>query len=227
MDPNQNSLAQLPGAATSLVGHDEYEGGAQYYDRVFEPLLGHIRRALRSWVDVHAVGRALDLGCGTGKQLALLHGSGERWGINLSPAMLAQARQQVPGRCLRGDVSRVPFVDGAFDLVYCQFALHEKSAQVIADLLGEAQRLLKPGGHLLVTDYSLPGGVNPLAHVVGQGIRFIEWRAGAEHYGNYRDWMQRGGIDGILTRAGWQRVSSQPFYLGNISMNAYQPAEGG
>jgi ubiquinone/menaquinone biosynthesis C-methylase UbiE len=95
--------------------------------------------------------KALDVGCGTGHQMALLRARGfEVAGIDGSEPMLEHARLNNPGCDLRrGDVSSLPFPDGAFDLVM--------SIEVLRYLpnpgscVREMARVLRPGGECLVT----------------------------------------------------------------------------
>ena len=75
---------------------------------------------------------------------------------DLVPAMLALARKQspdIPVVCF--DAVRLPFPDRVFDRVVCTFALHHIREQRRA--LGEAHRVLTPGGQLLVITWGNAG----------------------------------------------------------------------
>jgi ubiquinone/menaquinone biosynthesis C-methylase UbiE len=63
--------------------------------------------------------RALDAGCGTGIYTTWLSGLGlNATGLDRDPAMLAAAAGKAPAaRLVEGDVGRLPFADGEFDLV--------------------------------------------------------------------------------------------------------------
>lgn len=77
------------------------------------------------WLDFASVGSALDVGCGDGFSSV---GMSERiprvWGVDRSNAMLARHPHRGSGRLARGDITRLPFRDGAIDLVYCWEVLH-------------------------------------------------------------------------------------------------------
>ena len=45
--------------------------------------------------------------------------------------MLEQAAKNIQEKCLKGNVAELPFLQKSFDLVYSQFALHEKSLNLI------------------------------------------------------------------------------------------------
>ncbi|MGA4843836.1 class I SAM-dependent methyltransferase [Streptomyces sp. G45] len=97
-------------------------------------------------------GRALDAACGTGRIAVLLAGHGhEVTGVDSSPAMLARARERVPGGVfLEGDVRALPVADGVVDLVTCSLALTH--VPDLAPVFAEFARVLRPGGHLVVSD---------------------------------------------------------------------------
>jgi SAM-dependent methyltransferase len=94
--------------------------------------------------------RILEAGCGTGYWLAgLAPAAGQVHGLDLSPGMLAQARQRPERLNLsRGRASHLPYADASFDLVYCVNAIHHFQDQ--AAFVREAHRLLRPGGVLAV-----------------------------------------------------------------------------
>ena len=91
--------------------------------------------------------RALDLGTGTGAgalRLAQLFPEAEIVGVDLSEAMLAQARENTPPelrervRYERADASALPFGDGTFEL-----ASHAN----MIPFFDEVARVVAPGGH--------------------------------------------------------------------------------
>jgi len=77
-------------------------------------------------------------------------------GVELSPAMLAVARQYAAdlGREVdlhEGDAERLPFGDASFDTVVCALALC--TIPDPAGAIGEMRRVLVPGGRLLLLDH--------------------------------------------------------------------------
>lgn len=104
-----------------------------------------------------------DFGCGTGtmtRTLALRVGpSGSVTGIDMHSAQLEQARKS----CISAGLANTRFIEAdacttglganTFDLVYCRFLLLHLSNPVAC--LHEMQRVLKPGGILVVQDGDL------------------------------------------------------------------------
>ncbi len=208
---------------TTGSSHDEYSGSAKYYDLVIEPFLHGIRKRLASWIEAQQIARALDIGCGTGKQISMAPKETESIGIDLSRSMLHQAEKKVPGRCILGNATDLPFEDEHFDMVYTQFALHEKDADVIDGLLAEARRVLSRVGHLVVVDYTAAPSWSAFGQVSHKVIAGIEKLAGQEHYANYKSWLSRGGMDRILSERGWTEASAVSFYGGTIKMGVFKP----
>jgi ArsR family transcriptional regulator len=118
-----------------------------------------VEAALCAQVPAHAFGRLVDIGTGTGRVLELLAPRVENGvGIDASRAMLALARARLARSGLthctvrQGDMYRLPFADGSFDIAVLQMVLHY--AEEPAGVLAEAARILRPGGRLLVIELS-------------------------------------------------------------------------
>jgi ubiquinone/menaquinone biosynthesis C-methylase UbiE len=103
--------------------------------------------------------RILDVGCGAGKQCFVffneLAGEAEITGGDVSPELLAQARQEnakIGDQIRFTDLDfnqRFPFEDDQFDLLSCCFAIYY--AQDIPFTIKEMHRVLKPGAILFST----------------------------------------------------------------------------
>ena len=117
--------------------------------------------------------RALDVAGGTGDLAAGLAGQvGERGLVVLSDinrAMLQRGRDRLTDRGVLGnveyvqaDAQRLPFRDGSFDCITIGFGLRNVTDKPAA--LAAMQRVLKPGGQLLVLEFSHPvaPGLGPL-----------------------------------------------------------------
>jgi SAM-dependent methyltransferase len=130
-----------------------------YWDRVAnEKRFSHPLR--RDWLrryfkNPHA--RVLDYGCGYGRTLADLSAAGFKnlFGVDFSEAMLARAMSEKPGglRLIRNDGRHLPLKSESFDAVLlfavltCTPQAHEQRL-----LLAEAERVLRPGGLLYLSD---------------------------------------------------------------------------
>lgn len=110
----------------------------------------------REWVCSRAAGRVLEVAIGTGRNLPFYPPEVTLTGIELSPAMLAIARQRATelGREVdlrEGDAQALPFEAGSFDTAVCTLSLcaipdHGKA-------IAEMARVLRPGGRLLLLDH--------------------------------------------------------------------------
>jgi demethylmenaquinone methyltransferase/2-methoxy-6-polyprenyl-1,4-benzoquinol methylase len=108
--------------------------------------------------------RVLDLATGSG-DLALTIArklpEAKVTGADFSPEMLAVARQKGLTDTVVADALQLPFAEAGFDVVTVAFGLRNMADWGAA--LAEMARVLVPGGHVLVLDFSLPhGGWRPL-----------------------------------------------------------------
>ena len=103
--------------------------------------------------------RVLDLATGSG-DLALAIARklprAEITGADFSPEMLALARGKGLQRTVVADALRLPFEDAAFECVTVAFGLRNMADWDGA--LREMARVIAPGGHALVLDFSVPAG---------------------------------------------------------------------
>lgn len=75
-------------------------------------------------------------------------------GADFCLPMLQVARRKGVAHLVAADGTRLPFADGSFDAVTVAFGLRNMASWPGA--LGEISRVLRPGGHLLVLDFSMP-----------------------------------------------------------------------
>jgi len=103
--------------------------------------------------------RVLDLAAGSGDlALALQGGLPEATIIaaDFSPEMLAVARGKGVRETVWADALQLPFETESFECVTVAFGLRNMADW--GQALSEMARVLRPGGHLLVLDFSLPAG---------------------------------------------------------------------
>ena len=83
--------------------------------------------------------------------------SGQVWLTDINHAMLARGRDRLVDHghlcpTARCDAEKLPFADDYFDCCTVAFGLRNMTHKDVA--LGEMQRVLKPGGRLLVLEFS-------------------------------------------------------------------------
>jgi demethylmenaquinone methyltransferase/2-methoxy-6-polyprenyl-1,4-benzoquinol methylase len=103
----------------------------------------------------------LDVGCGTGDMLLILHEAlpeAALTGLDFSPNMLKAAEKKCGGiaglRLVEGNACRLPMEDSSFDGVSIAFAL--RNTADYEAVVSEAFRVLKPGGAFLCIDSFVP-----------------------------------------------------------------------
>lgn len=129
-----------------------YDEWAPSYDTQSNQLLEIEQPIVREILAGLPVGVALDAACGTGRHSAYLASLGHTViGVDASPGMLAVAREEVPQATFQhGDLHALPLADRSVDLVICAIALAH--VEEIERPFREFARVLRPGGHLVVSD---------------------------------------------------------------------------
>ncbi len=131
------------------------------------------KRFTLALANLRAGQRALDLAGGSGDLAAgLARQVGERGLVvlaDINAAMLARGRDRLIDAgfaariaCVQADAERLPFPDGCFDCITIGFGLRNVTDKAAA--LKSMRRALKPGGQLLVLEFSQPRlpGLKPL-----------------------------------------------------------------
>jgi ubiquinone/menaquinone biosynthesis C-methylase UbiE len=190
------------------MGHSEpdaYRRVARWYDSIFGRLNAGLRGLGLKMLPPREGMDVLDVGCGTGIQLASYKEARCRVsGIDVSQAMLNVARRRLGERAdLRlGDATRMPYPDGAFDLVLAATVLHEMLPEVRGTVLDEMERVLRPDGRMLVIDFEV-GPVRGLRGWITKAVITIsELAAGRPHHRNYRNFMVSGGLPTLFADRG-------------------------
>lgn len=106
-------------------------------------------------LDLHANSTVLDVGCGSGRDVArmmeLVGPTGEVWGVDIHQDFIRQAKADHPnGLFVEGDVYQLPFKDHFFDAVRIERVLTH--VEDIFKPLAEIIRVTKPGGIISVVD---------------------------------------------------------------------------
>ncbi|MFC3995630.1 class I SAM-dependent methyltransferase [Nocardiopsis sediminis] len=161
--------------------------------RGYDASMSRIERFLfgdgRAWACAQAVGETLDVGVGTGLNLPLYPSGVRITGIDLSPAMLAVARDRgaelgIDADLRVADAERLPFADDAFDTVVCTLTLCSVPDVDLA--LREMRRVLRPGGRLVLLDH-----VRPTSAPLRWLLLAIQWGMNRIEPGNGEQMMRR------------------------------------
>jgi demethylmenaquinone methyltransferase/2-methoxy-6-polyprenyl-1,4-benzoquinol methylase len=109
-----------------------------------------------------------------------------------------------------GDAFRLPFADNSFDAVYNTLAAHE--FKKISKIIAEAYRVLKPGGRIVLYDFSYPENLLLrytylpfVKHIVELGTFFVYDAEG---------WRK------ILNAEGFKDIETESLYGASILIRA-------
>ncbi len=141
--PEQATKARVRAAFERAAG--SYDSAAEVQRRICQHLLSRLPATLQPQ-------RLLDAGCGTGYALELLHArfpDAQALALDFSPAMLQRCLAATPATplALAGDIEQLPLASASLDLYWSSLAVQWCD---LAHALGEARRVLRPAGQLLL-----------------------------------------------------------------------------
>jgi SAM-dependent methyltransferase len=97
----------------------------------------------------------------------------------------------------------LPFPDATFDAVTCSLALHHLPEEVRAGAIGEMQRVLKPGGRMMIVEFGKSRAASSLFHPVAL---LHHRRAGILD-----------GVVAMMRDAGFERIASAPLGFAGLA----------
>lgn len=155
----------------------------------------------------------LDLGSGGGIDVLLsakrVAPGGRAYGLDMTEEMLELARRNQAeagvenAEFLKGEIEDVPLPDGQVDVVIsnCVINLSTEKERVI----GEAFRVLKPGGRFAVSDVVFLGEKNKLAPGVARNVEL--WS------GCVSGALEKGEYEALLSEAGFEAVAVEVTHI--------------
>jgi demethylmenaquinone methyltransferase/2-methoxy-6-polyprenyl-1,4-benzoquinol methylase len=179
----------------------------------------------------------LDLATGSGDVLfALRQGLGESvclTGLDFCEPMLEQARKKrekkllgsEDNQFLHGDCLQLPFADESFDLITISFGLRNLADREKG--LSEMQRVLRPGGRLIVLEFSQPYlWFRPLYYFYLKGIlpwvaRCLTGDRDAYLYlgSSISEFPNRAGLCREIEQAGFSQVQAKALTFSIVSLH--------
>lgn len=150
-----------------------FDRQARDYDTA--PYGRHARRLhadVMSAVETFSFASVLDVGCGTGATLTAIkaaHPLARAWGVDLSPGMIAVARERlersgVSAEVQVADAEHLPLPDGAVDLVVCVDSLHHYPDPGTA--LAEMHRVTRPSGGLVLGEWRVAAPLRQILNLL-------------------------------------------------------------
>jgi ubiquinone/menaquinone biosynthesis C-methylase UbiE len=135
------------------------------YDPMVKLLGGDAaRRALIDQAKLQRGHRVLEVGCGTGTLITMLkrlYPDVDLVGLDPDPKALSRARRKAARERAfiqldQGFADELPYPDRSFDRIFSAFMFHHLPSGEKGPMLGEARRVLKPGGELHMLDFEGP-----------------------------------------------------------------------
>ncbi|MBN9170198.1 MAG: demethylmenaquinone methyltransferase [Microbacterium sp.] len=235
-EPNRADLGKDPGRVSGMF--DQVAAG---YDRTNTVLsLGNDRLwrvATTRAVAPRPGQRILDLAAGTGaSSVALARSGAEVVAADFSKGMIAEGRRRhggVPNLTFaEADATALPFGDDEFDAVTISFGLRNVNDPQQA--LREMRRVTKPGGRLVVCEFSHPpsrafAGLSAFSHdrILSTVAKAVSSNADAYDYLNesIRAWPDQRTLSARIRAAGWTDVAHRNLSFGIVALHrATKPA---
>lgn len=216
-----------------------FDAVARRYDLTNDVLsLGQDRRWRRltvAAVDPRPGETVLDLAAGTGTSSVPFAEAGARvvpCDFSLGMLTAGKARRPELG-FVAGDALRLPFADASFDAVTISFGL--RNVARTTDALAEMLRVTRPGGRVVVCEFSTPTwppfrtvyteylvrALPALARLVSSDPESYEYLADS-----IRAWPDQRGLARLMRDAGWRDVAYRNVSGGIVALHrAWRPAD--
>ncbi len=174
------------------------------YDPVLRRMMPEValKQRLIAQAEIATGQHVLDLGAGTGTLTVMIKQScpgADVVGLDGDPQVLALARAKASaaGAAItfdQGLATTLPYADGAFDRVLSSLVLHHLTTDDKQAALGEAWRVLRPGGELHILDFGPPQ--NAPAWVISLVFRRLE-RTADNIAGRLPEMLRQAGFSAV------------------------------
>lgn len=171
-----------------------------------------------------APSRVLDLATGSGDLAIAIQRAcpqAQVLGADFSVPMMREAQRQQFAKLIAADALSLPLADSAFDVVTVAFGLRNMASWPGA--LGEIRRVLRPGGHLVILDFSLPRTplfrapyLFYLKQIMPRIAGLLTGKRDAYEYlcGSIERFPSGGQMEALLRNCGFADAVSRPLSLG-------------
>ncbi len=209
-----------------------FDAVAEKYDVTNSVLTGGIdrmwRRATVRAVGAHAGDRVLDIAGGTGTSAEPFVAAGVDVVVaDFSVGMLRVGKARRPDLVfVAADATRLPFADGSFDAVTMSFGL--RNVHDRGSALREFLRVTRPGGRLVICEFSTPTWAPLRTAYTGVALRVLpavarRTSSDPESYEylveSIRAWPDQSALAAELIDAGWAEVQWRNLTGGIVALH--------
>ena len=231
----------IPEAQKAGRVHGVFTNVASKYDIMNDVMSVGIHRiwkeAMMDWLAPRPGQRLLDVAGGTGDiafRFLKRAGDADAVVLDMTESMLIEGRKRAEAEAMSssldwlvGDAMALPFEDNSFDVYTISFGI--RNVTRIPDALSEAYRVLKPGGRLMVLEFSqLPNDMMQKAYdlysfnVIPRMGQVIAGDSDSYQYlvESIRKFPDQETFAGMIRDAGFQNVSYRNMTFGIAALHA-------
>jgi len=231
----------VPEADKAGMVHGVFSNVASKYDIMNDVMSGGIHRlwkdAMMDWLAPRAGQRLLDVAGGTGDiafRFLGRAGAADAVVLDMTENMLIEGRKRAEAEALSsqldwivGDAMALPFEDNSFDVYTISFGI--RNVTRVPDALSEAYRVLRPGGRLMVLEFSqLPNPAMQKAYdlysfnVIPRMGQVIAGDSDSYQYlvESIRQFPDQDTFAGMIRDAGFDNVSYRNMTFGVAALHA-------
>ena len=231
----------VPEADKAGMVHGVFSNVASKYDIMNDVMSGGIHRlwkdAMMDWLAPRSGQRLLDVAGGTGDiafRFLKRAGAAEAVVLDMTENMLIEGRKRAEAEALSaqldwivGDAMALPFEDNSFDVYTISFGI--RNVTRVPDALSEAYRVLRPGGRLMVLEFSqLPNPMMQKAYdlysfnVIPRMGQLVAGDSDSYQYlvESIRKFPDQDTFAGMIRDAGFDNVSYRNMTFGVAALHA-------
>ena len=231
----------VPEADKAGMVHGVFTNVASKYDIMNDVMSGGVHRiwkdAMMDWLAPRSGQRLLDVAGGTGDiafRFLKRAGAAEAVVLDMTESMLIEGRKRAEAEALStqlewivGDAMALPFEDNSFDVYTISFGI--RNVTRVPDALAEAYRVLRPGGRLMVLEFSqLPNPAMQKAYdlysfnVIPRMGQLVAGDSESYQYlvESIRKFPDQDTFAGMIRNAGFDNVSYRNMTFGVAALHA-------
>ena len=209
-----------------------FDGMARRYDLMNDVAamgqVGMLREKMVESLDIAAWDQVLDLAAGTGTSSAAIARAGAQVvAADFSLGMMTEGRRRgAPVPFVGADAQHLPFADDSFEAAVISFGLRNVHEPRLA--LAEMSRVVRPGGRVVVCEFSTPTWrpfravyENYLLRALPAVARRVATSADAYYYlaESILDWPDQEALRGWFAQAGLEQVKYRNLSGGIVALH--------